>query len=74
MSLAEVGRAAEEKGLGGAIMQAAQSLAELKFVTEEIVKTAIQDYESKLEEQDRDSFQKFMKLYEQLLEKLRAGK
>jgi len=54
------------------ILRVTSSLAELTLLNEEIVKTAIQNYESKLEEQDRDSFQKFMKLYEQELEKLRA--
>jgi hypothetical protein len=52
----------------------AKSLAELTTSNEEIVKTAIHDYESKLREQDRDSFQKFIKIYEQELEKLRAEK
>jgi hypothetical protein len=56
------------------IGQVTSSLAELTLLNEENVKTAIRDYESKLEEQDRDSFQKFMKLYEQELEKLRADK
>ena len=63
-----------EKGLEFATWQAALSLAELTILSEEIVKTAIQNYESELEEQDRDSFQKFMKIYEQELEKLRAEK
>ena len=71
-SLVEVGIAAAEKGLEFATQQAARSLAELTILSEEIVKTAIQGYESKLEGKDRDSFQKFIKKYEQELEKLRA--
>ena len=74
LSLVEVGRAATEKGLESATEQAAKYLAELTILSEEIVKTAIHNYESKLEEKDRDSFQKFMKIYEQELEKLRAEK
>jgi hypothetical protein len=54
------------------IGQVTSSLAELTLLNEEIAKTAIRDYESKLEEQDRDSFQKFMSIYEQELEKLRV--
>jgi len=74
-SLVEVGRiAAMKKGLEGATSQVACSLAKLTISSEEIVKTAIQDYESDLEEKDRESFQKFIKLYEQKLEELRAEK
>ncbi len=51
--------------------QAARSLAVLTVLSEEIVKTTIHDYESKLKEQDRDSFQRFKKLYEQELKKIR---
>ncbi|MEA1926381.1 MAG: hypothetical protein U9M90_04060, partial [Patescibacteria group bacterium] len=72
LSLVRVGITAVEKGLEDATLQAALSLAELTIRSEEIVKTAIQDYESNLEEKDRDSFQKFMKIYEQVLEELRA--
>ena len=71
-SLGEVGKAAAGKGRGNATQQAAGSLAELTILSEEIVKTAIHDYESKLEGKDRDSSQKFIKIYEQELEKLRA--
>jgi uncharacterized protein involved in exopolysaccharide biosynthesis len=39
-----------------------------------MIKNAIQDYESQPQEQDRDSFRKFMQMYEQELEKLRAKK
>jgi len=56
------------------IGQVTSSLAELTLLNEEIVKTAIHDYESKIEEQDRDSFQKFMEIYRQELEKSRAEK
>jgi len=45
----------------------------LTVLSEEIVKTTIHDYESKIEEQDRDSFQKFKKLYEQELKKICNG-
>jgi len=54
--------------------QAARSLAVLTVLSEEIVKTTIHDYESKIEEQDRDSFQKFKKLYEQELKKTASEK
>ena len=73
-SLGEVGKAAAGKGLENATQQAAGSLAELTILSEEIVKTAIHDYESKLEEKDPESFQKFIKIYEQELEKLQAEK
>ena len=46
----------------------------VKVLSEEIVKEVIQNFESNLKEQDRDAFQKFMKIYEQEPEKLRAGK
>jgi len=52
--------------------QAAEALAELTILSEEIVKTAIHDFESTLKEKDRDSFQKFKNLYEKKLEKLQA--
>jgi len=71
-SLLRVVAITTEKGLENATLKAAKSLAKLTLLSEEIAKTAIQDYESELEEQDRDSFQKFMKIYEQELEKLRA--
>lgn len=73
-SLEKVGTAAAGKGRENATEQAAGSLAELTILSEEIVKTAIHDYKSKLEEKDRDSFQKFIKIYEQKLEKLQAEK
>ena len=72
MSLEEVGRTALEKELKEATSLVAWSLVELTILNEEIVKTAIRDYKSYLKEKDRDSFQKFMKIYEQKLEKLRA--
>jgi hypothetical protein len=72
LSLIEVGEAAVEKGLEDATEQAAKSLAELTILSEEKVKAVIQGYESK-EEQDHDSFQKFIKIYEQELERLGAG-
>ena len=73
-SLEKVGTAAAGKGRENATEQAAGSLAELTILSEEKVKTAIHDYKSKLEEKDRKSFQKFIKIYEQKLEKLRAKK
>jgi len=74
-SLLRVVAITTEKGLENATLEAAKSLAELTILSEEIVKSAIiQTYESKLEEKDHDSFQKFMKIYKQELEKLRAGK
>lgn len=73
-SLGEVGRSATEKELVKATKQTAESLAKLTILNEEIVKTTFQNYESILEEQDRASFQKFMKEYEQELEKLQAEK
>ncbi len=69
-SLVDVGMSATRSGLEDARLQAAQSLAELTIPSEEITKNAIQNYESQLEEQDRDSFQKFMLVYKQELEKL----
>ena len=73
-SLGAVGVTAAENGFEDATLQAAKSLAELTILSEEIVKKAIRNYESKLEEQDREPFQKFIKIYEQELEKLRAEK
>jgi hypothetical protein len=73
-SLVAVGTAAVEKRLEDSAKQAAWSLAELTISSEEITKNAIQDYELQLQEQDRDPFRKFMPVYEQELEKLRAKK
>jgi len=75
LSLGYVGTAAMKKGPEDAAEQAAKSLAELTILSEEISKEKIQNYEEIIgKEKDRDSFQKFMKLYEQELEKLRAKK
>ena len=52
--------------------QAARSLAVLSVLSEEIVKTTIHEFESKIEEQERELFQKFKKLYEHELKKLQA--
>jgi len=52
--------------------QAARSLAVLTVLSEEIAKSMIQDYELNLEAQDRASFKKSKKLYEQELKKLQA--
>ena len=54
--------------------QAAESLAELTVISEENVRTTIQDYESELKGENRKSFQKFIKIYEQKFEELRAEK
>ena len=72
-SLVEVGKAAAGKGLENATQQAAVSLAELTILSEEKIKAVIQDYVSK-DEIDQEAFQKFIKIYEQELEKLRAKK
>jgi hypothetical protein len=72
--LGEVGEKTVEKGLQDAKWEAAKYLAELTILSEEIVKTAILDYQSGLEEKDGDFFQNFMWIYEQELEKLRADK
>ena len=73
-SLIDIGTATVKKGIEDATKQAAVSFAELTILSEVNVKIALLDYESKLEEQDRESFQKFMKIYEQELEKLRVEK
>lgn len=72
LSLGDIGTAAAKKGLKDVTNQAALYLAELTILSEEIVKEVIQNFESNLKEQDRDAFQKFKKIYEQELEKLRA--
>ncbi len=87
-SLGTVGRIATEKRLKTAterIVKAllavrqiaekvvASTLAGLTLLNEEIVETAIKDYESELKEQDRDAFQKFMEIYKQEVERLGAG-
>ena len=86
-SLGAIGRIFAEKGLETATVRVvkallavrqiaekvvASNLASLTLLNEEIVKTAIQIYESELKEQDRESFQRFMEIYEQKLEELRA--
>jgi hypothetical protein len=72
--LFDMGIWAAKEGLDDATGKAAKSLAGLTSFNEGGIKTKIQEHESKLEEKDRESFQKFMKLYEQELEKLRAEK
>jgi len=52
--------------------QAARSLAVLTDLNEESVTTKIHEYESKLEEQDRETLQKIKKVYVQELKKLQA--
>jgi len=62
---------AKSLGLEDTTERLARSLAELTNSSEENVETAIKTYKSKLKEQDRDSFQKFMKIYKQKLEERR---
>jgi hypothetical protein len=73
-SLVAVGVIAAKEGLEVGTPQAAWSLAVLTLLSEEIVKTTIQKYELKSQLQDDEPFQKFKKLYEQELEKLRTEK
>ena len=68
LSFGFVGTTAVEKGLDGVALEAAKSLAELTISSERIVKVAIQELEQ--EKQCRNSFNKFMKLYEHELDKL----
>ena len=70
--LVAIGISTVEKGFSSATGQAARSLAEWTTFSEEVVETSIQDYESKLKEEYREYFQKFMKIYEQKFEELRA--
>lgn len=53
--------------------QAARSLAALAGSNEELVKAAIRDFESELEEHEREDFQKIKGVYEQEFKRLRAG-
>lgn len=71
-ALEDVGKKFVEYNLEKAPKQAAESLAELTIISEKNVRTAIQEYEMQLTEQDREIFQKFNELYEEELEKLRA--
>ena len=71
-SFVEVGKAAAGKKLGDVTQQVAVSLAELT-IFEEKVKAVIQDYVSR-DELDQEALQRFIKIYEQNLEKLRAKK
>jgi hypothetical protein len=68
-ALLAAGTVTVEKELEAAARQAASSLAVLTILSKENVKKTIQEYESKLKETDRSSFQKFKKLYEQEFEK-----
>jgi HEAT repeat protein len=54
----------------GVRREAARSLAVLTVINEASVKTRIQKYETQLEQQDRDAFQKCKKLYEQEFTKI----
>ncbi len=72
-TLESVGKKFVEYELEEATKQAAQALANLT-VREETVKAAIIDYESNLKEPDHAVFQKFIKIYEQKFEELRAEK
>jgi len=73
-SLANVGTTTAKNELENETKLAARYLAELTILSEEI-KDDIQNYEKALlEEKDHVFFQKFMKMYEQELEKTRAEK
>jgi hypothetical protein len=67
-TLLRVGVIAAKKGLN-ATEDAAHALAALMILSEEIVGNVIRNYESEIKEQDHDALQKFMKMYEQELEK-----
>nr|QNO46921.1 hypothetical protein GBMLOPDG_00017 [Methanosarcinales archaeon ANME-2c ERB4] len=69
-SFIDIGVFAVKNGLDGTAQEAAKSLAELTISSERIVKVAIQELEQ--EERYPYALQKFMKLYEQQLEKLRT--
>lgn len=73
-SLEAIGEAAAGKKFDDETLGAAKSLAELTILNEENIKITIQEHEPKLKEKERKSFQKFMRIYEQELEKLRAEK
>ena len=72
-TLESVGKKFVEYELEEATKQAAQALANLTLVREETVKAAIIDYESELKNEDRAAL-KFIKIYEQKFEELRAEK
>jgi hypothetical protein len=71
-SLLTIGRIALEKQCKRTILEATRGLAKNALVSEEIAKKAIREQESKVEDQKRETFQKFKKLYEEELERLRA--
>jgi hypothetical protein len=73
-SLCDVGKVAVAEVLKKTKKSAAMSLAELTILSEEIVKTTIHKYKSKLEEQDHDAFKKFMEIYNQEFEKLKLNR
>ena len=72
-SLIAVGTTATENRLEDVARKAAKSLAVLTISSEEIVKVEIQNYELQLQH-DRESFRKFMQVYEEKVEELRAKK
>ena len=69
-----IGKSAAKKGLEIATLRAAKYLAELTILSEETATQAIRKCEYELEDEDDEPFQKFIKIYEQELEKLRAEK
>ena len=69
-----IGKSAAKKGLEIATQWAAKYLAELTILSEETATQAIRKCEYELENEDDEPFQKFMKIYEQELEELRAEK
>jgi hypothetical protein len=68
-SLVLVGIFAEKKRFERVKQQACECLARLATSSKEIVESAIETTRSVLREEDRDSFQKFMNLYEDELKK-----
>jgi hypothetical protein len=69
-----IGKSAAKKGLEIATQWAAKCLAELTILSEETATQAVRKCEYELENEDYEPFQKFVEMYEQELEKLRAGK
>lgn len=68
-SFVDIGVFAVKNGLDGTAQEAAKFLAELSIPNKELVKQAIRESESKLQEYF-ELFQKFVKLYEKQLEEL----
>ena len=72
-SFAYIGHlAAAKDDLESVTEQAAKSLAELTILQEDIVRPIVLTSESTLKKKDHEAFQKFMKLYDEELERLCA--